>query len=51
MFDEVVIEVGQENMVQFVSDNEVAFKAAGKALLGKGMTPFFGLLVLPIALI
>ncbi|KAJ6990673.1 hypothetical protein NC653_019055 [Populus alba x Populus x berolinensis] len=32
MFDEVVKEVGQENIVQFVSDNESAFKAAGKAL-------------------
>ncbi|XP_024445090.1 uncharacterized protein LOC18107685 [Populus trichocarpa] len=32
MFDEVVKEVGQENIVQFVSDNEAAFKAAGKAL-------------------
>uniref|UniRef100_A0A6N2MSJ5 BED-type domain-containing protein n=1 Tax=Salix viminalis TaxID=40686 RepID=A0A6N2MSJ5_SALVM len=32
MFDEVVKEVGQENIVQFVSDNEASFKAAGKAL-------------------
>ncbi|KAG5241831.1 zinc finger protein [Salix suchowensis] len=32
MFDEVVKEVGQENIVQFVSDNEAAFKATGKAL-------------------
>nr|TKS15721.1 hypothetical protein D5086_0000029670 [Populus alba] len=32
MFDEVVKEVGQENIVQFVSDNESAFKAVGKAL-------------------
>uniref|UniRef100_A0A6N2LKG6 DUF659 domain-containing protein n=1 Tax=Salix viminalis TaxID=40686 RepID=A0A6N2LKG6_SALVM len=32
MFDEVVQEVGQENIVQFVSDNEASFKAAGKAL-------------------
>ncbi|KAJ7001860.1 hypothetical protein NC653_012061 [Populus alba x Populus x berolinensis] len=32
MFDEVVKEVGQKNIVQFVSDNEFAFKAVGKAL-------------------
>uniref|UniRef100_A0A6N2LXX5 BED-type domain-containing protein n=1 Tax=Salix viminalis TaxID=40686 RepID=A0A6N2LXX5_SALVM len=32
IFDEVVKEVGQENIVQFVSDNEASFKAAGKAL-------------------
>uniref|UniRef100_A0A6N2K340 BED-type domain-containing protein n=1 Tax=Salix viminalis TaxID=40686 RepID=A0A6N2K340_SALVM len=32
MFDEVVKEVGQENIIQFVSDNEASFKAAGKAL-------------------
>ena len=32
MFDEVVKEVGQENIVQFISDNESAFKPAGKAL-------------------
>ena len=50
MFDEVVKEVGQENIVQFVSDNESAFKAAGKALQQRYDT-FFGLLVLPIALI
>ena len=32
MFDEVVKEVGQENILQFVSDNKAAFKAVGKAL-------------------
>ncbi|KAJ6881483.1 hypothetical protein NC651_028159 [Populus alba x Populus x berolinensis] len=32
MFDEVVKEVGQENIVQFVSDNDFAFKATGKTL-------------------
>uniref|UniRef100_A0A6N2MFW6 DUF659 domain-containing protein n=1 Tax=Salix viminalis TaxID=40686 RepID=A0A6N2MFW6_SALVM len=32
MFDEVVKEVGQENIVQFVSDNEASFKAAEEAL-------------------
>ena len=32
MFDEVVKEVGQENSVQYVNDNEFVFKAAGKAL-------------------
>jgi len=32
MFDKVVKEVGQENIFQFVSDNESAFKAVGKAL-------------------
>ncbi|XP_011011287.1 PREDICTED: uncharacterized protein LOC105115911 [Populus euphratica] len=32
MFDEIVKEMGQENIIQFVSDNESAFKAAGKAL-------------------
>ena len=50
MFDEVVKEVGQENIIQFVSDNESAFKAAGKALQQRYGT-FFCILVLPIALI
>uniref|UniRef100_A0A6N2MQE4 BED-type domain-containing protein n=1 Tax=Salix viminalis TaxID=40686 RepID=A0A6N2MQE4_SALVM len=42
MFDEVVKEVGPENIVQFVSDNEASFKAAGKlcskALMRKEFT-------------
>lgn len=32
LFDEVVKEVGSENIVQFVSDNDVSYKAAGQAL-------------------
>ena len=32
MFNEVIKEVGQENIVQFVNDNKSAFKATGKAL-------------------
>ena len=32
IFDEVVKELGQENIVQFVGDNEASFKAVGKAL-------------------
>eukprot|EP00258_Populus_trichocarpa_P049868 XP_024465887.1 uncharacterized protein LOC18102381 [Populus trichocarpa] len=43
MFDEVVKEVGQENIVQFVSDNEAAFKAARKALQQRYDTFFWSL--------
>jgi len=41
MFDEVVKEVGQENIFQFVSDNESAFKAVGKALQQRHDTFFW----------
>jgi len=52
MFDEVVKEVRQENIIQFVSDNELAFKVVGKALQQRNNTCFFFcLLVLPITLI
>uniref|UniRef100_A0A6N2MJA2 DUF659 domain-containing protein n=1 Tax=Salix viminalis TaxID=40686 RepID=A0A6N2MJA2_SALVM len=43
MFDEVVKEVGQENIVQFVSDNEASYKAAGKALQQRFATHFLSL--------
>ncbi|GKV41954.1 hypothetical protein SLEP1_g49420 [Rubroshorea leprosula] len=49
MFDEVVKEVGVKNVVQFITDNDDSFKAAGKRLEAKYST-FFGLLVLPIIL-
>lgn len=32
LFDQVVKEVGPENVVQFVSDNDASYKAAGQAL-------------------
>jgi hypothetical protein len=50
LFDQVVREVGPENVVQFVSDNDASYKAAGQALQHRYDT-FFGLHVLLIALI
>ncbi|KAK3139264.1 hypothetical protein QOZ80_5AG0380420 [Eleusine coracana subsp. coracana] len=47
LFDQVVQEIGPENVVQFVSDNDASYKAAGQALqhrftkqkeVGKGLT-------------
>ncbi|GKU96674.1 hypothetical protein SLEP1_g9886 [Rubroshorea leprosula] len=41
MFDEVVKEVGVENVVQFITDNDASFKAAGKRLEAKYSTFFW----------
>lgn len=35
LMDKVVDEIGEENVVQIVIDNEIAFKVAGKLLMDK----------------
>ncbi|GKU94540.1 hypothetical protein SLEP1_g8019 [Rubroshorea leprosula] len=41
MFDEMVKEVGVENVVQFITDNDASYKAAGKRLEAKYSTFFW----------